>query len=351
MFPGSMPGAHAHNKSGYLSPACIASEQTYSGARTFLRAPRVTQPKAGDFAILGVPFDLATSNRPGARLGPDAVRSASAQLADLKAYPGGFDPLAHISMVDLGDALLDYGFPQTIPAAIEEAAFNVVATGAFLCALGGDHFISYPLLKAHARKYGRLSLIHFDAHPDTWTPRVGSDGTVELNHGTMFAQAIHDDLIDPGRSSQIGIRTWVDDPMGMNIFDNMVVAEKGPARIVEMVKALAGDSPCYLTVDIDCLDPAFAPGTGTPVTGGLMPRELLAMLRSLDGLRIVGCDVVEVAPAYDYGGITALAAATVVYEQACRLAREKGARTASYSSPASVQDRPRLTPEVMQPGH
>ncbi|HEY8129800.1 MAG TPA: agmatinase, partial [Hyphomicrobium sp.] len=203
-------------------------------------------------------------------------------------------------------------FPQTIPAAIEEAAFNVVATGAFLCALGGDHFISYPLLKAHARKYGRLSLVHFDAHPDTWTPRVGRDGAVELNHGTMFAQAIHDGLIDPSRSSQIGIRTWVDDPMGMNIFDNMAVAERGPAGIVEMVKALAGDSPCYLTVDIDCLDPAFAPGTGTPVTGGLMPRELLAMLRGLDSLQIVGCDVVEVAPAYDHGGITALAAATVV---------------------------------------
>ena len=333
MFPGTMPGAHAHSNSGSLSPACIASEQTYSGAHTFLRAPRVTRAKAGDFAVLGVPLDIATSNRPGARLGPDAVRSASAQLAELKAYPGGFDPLAHVSMVDLGDALLDYGFPQTIPAAIEEAAFNVVATGAFLCALGGDHFISYPLLKAHARKYGRLSLVHFDAHPDTWTPRVGRDGAVELNHGTMFAQAIHDGLIDPSRSSQIGIRTWVDDPMGMNIFDNMAVAERGPAGIVEMVKALAGDSPCYLTVDIDCLDPAFAPGTGTPVTGGLMPRELLAMLRGLDSLQIVGCDVVEVAPAYDHVGITALAAATVVYEQACGVARKNGARSVSYPKP------------------
>ncbi len=336
MFPGSMPGARAHNKLGFLSPACLTSEQTYSGTRTFLRAPRVAEAKAGDFAILGVPFDLATSNRPGARLGPDAVRSASAQLAELKAYPGGFDPLAHISMVDLGDVLLDYGFPQTIPAAIEDAAFSVVNAGAFLCTLGGDHFISYPLLKAYARKYGRLSLIHFDAHPDTWTPRVGRDGSVELNHGTMFAQAIQDGLIDPGRSSQIGIRTWVDDPMGMNIFDNMAVAEKGPAAIVEMVKALAGNTPCYLTVDIDCLDPAFAPGTGTPVMGGLMPRELLAMLRSLDGLNIVGCDVVEVAPAYDQGGITALAAATVVYEQVCRIARTRGARANVYPVPRGI---------------
>ncbi|MFT3730759.1 MAG: agmatinase [Hyphomicrobium sp.] len=315
------------------SPDCLSSEQTYSGTHTFLRAPRVKQAKSGDFAVLGVPLDIATSNRPGARLGPDAVRCASAQLAELKAYPGGFDPLNFVDVVDLGDAWLDYGFPQTIPAMIEEAASDVVATGAFLCSLGGDHFISYPLLKAHAKTHGQMALIHFDAHTDTWTPRVGRDGSVELNHGTMFAQAIDDGLIDPARSSQIGIRTWVDDAKGMNIFDNMVVAEKGAAAIAAMVKELAGDMPCYLTVDVDCLDPAFAPGTGTPVMAGLTPRELLAMLRKLDELNIVGCDVVEVAPAYDQGGITALAAATVVYEQVCRLARRNGAVPASYPAP------------------
>ncbi len=333
MISGITTGVHTPFNCGALSPASIASEQTYSRAHTFLRAPHADRARAGDFAVLGVPLDIATSNRPGARLGPDAIRSASAQLAELKSYPGGFDPLSHVRIVDLGDALLDFGFPHTIPAAIEEAAFNVISTGAFLCALGGDHFVSYPLLKAHARKYGPLALIHFDAHPDTWTPRTGPGGAVEINHGTMFAQAIHDGLIDPSRSSQIGIRTWVDDPMGMNIFDSMTVAGKGPDQIVAMVKALAGDAPCYLTVDIDCLDPAFAPGTGTPVMGGLTPRELLAMLRGLDGLRIIGCDVVEVAPAYDQAGITALAAATVVYEEACRFARLKGARQTSYPVP------------------
>ena len=300
---------------------------------TFLRAPRVKQAKAGDFAILGVPLDIATSNRPGARLGPDAVRCASAQLAELKVYPGGFDPLGFVNVVDLGDAWLDYGFPQTIPAAIEDAASDAVSAGAFLCALGGDHFISYPLLRAHTRTHRRLTLIHFDAHTDTWTPRVGKDGSVELNHGTMFAQAIADGLIDPSTSSQIGVRTWVDDPRGMNIFDNMLVAEKGAAMVAATVKELAGDTVCYLTVDIDCLDPAFAPGTGTPVTGGLMPRELLSILRKLDGLKIVGCDVVEVAPAYDQGGITALAAATVVYEQVCRVARQNGAVPVFYPAP------------------
>jgi agmatinase len=318
-----------------LSPSCIASEQTYSGARTFLRSPRVAQADAGDFAILGIPLDVAASNRPGARFGPDAIRSASAQLAELKAYPGGFDPLAYVNVVDLGDVLLDYGFPQTIPGTIETAARSVIERGAFLCALGGDHFISYPLLRAHARRHGPLALIHFDAHTDTWTPRVGPNGAVELNHGTMFAQAIDEGLIVPRRSAQIGIRTWVDDAMGMNIFDNVTVAEMGPRAIAEAVRALAGDGPCYLTVDIDCLDPAFAPGTGTPVAGGLTSRELLASLRALDGLDIVGCDVVEVSPPYDHAGITALAASTVVYEEVCRIARGRGARAGTYPAPAA----------------
>jgi agmatinase len=333
MTPGNMFGAHAHPSSASASPSCISSEQTYSGTSTFLRAPRVAHAKAGDFAILGVPFDLATSNRPGARLGPGAVRTASAQLAELKAYPGGFDPLQYVNVADLGDAWLDYGFPQTIPDAIEVAASNVVSAGAFLCALGGDHFISYPLLKAHARVHGSLTLIHFDAHTDTWTPRVAKDGSVEINHGTMFAQAIDEGAINPGTSSQIGIRTWVDDAKGMNIFDNMMVAEMGASAIASRILDLAGHTPCYLTVDIDCLDPAFAPGTGTPVTGGLMPRELLSVLRKLDALDIVGCDVVEVAPTYDHGGITALAAATVVYEQVCRVARKNGGKPVAYPKP------------------
>lgn len=339
MLHGTGPSsATAPHISSSPSQSCIASEQTFTGAHTFLRATRGRHAKAGDFAVLGVPLDIATSNRPGARLGPDAIRSASAQLAELKAYPGGFDPMGYVDIVDLGDVWLDYGFPQTIPGAIEEAASSVIEAGAFLCSLGGDHFVSYPLIRAQARAHGRLTLIHFDAHPDTWAPRIGPDGSHEINHGTMFARAIDEGLLDPTTSSQIGIRTWVDDPKGMNIFDNMAVAEQGAAAIAKRVTELAGDTPCYLTVDIDCLDPASAPGTGTPVTGGLTPRELLAMLRRLDNLKIVGCDVVEVSPAYDKAGITALAAATVVYEQICRLARRKGAQTACYPAPRSSRD-------------
>jgi agmatinase len=323
---------------GTISASSIAAEQTYSVCGTFLRAMRGAALRPGDFAVLGVPFDGGTSNRPGARFGPGAIRAASAQLADLKAYPGGFNPLDFVNVVDLGDVLLDFGFPQAIPDAIGEAALRIIESGAFLCALGGDHFISYPLLKAQAGRHGKLALVHFDAHPDTWTPRI-SGGAVELNHGTMFARAINDGLIDPGRSVQIGIRTWVDDPMGMNIFDIDKVAELGTRSVTAAINALVGDMPCYLTVDIDCLDPAFAPGTGTPVAGGLLPRELFALLRGLDSLNIVGCDVVEVAPSYDHADITALAGATVVYEQVCRVARRKGAVAATYRVPAVPEPR------------
>lgn len=315
------------------SPASIALEQTYSGAHTFLRMPRTARADGAQFAVMGVPFDLATSNRSGARLGPDAVRAASALLAELKAYPGGYDPLAHVVTADVGNVSLDYGFPHSIPDAIAAAAFEVIETGAFLLTLGGDHFISYPLLKAHARKFGPLALIHFDAHTDTWSPRRGPNGEPELNHGTMFALAIEEGLIDPARSVQIGIRTWVDDPMGVNMFDMAWVEENGIAALVKAVRAIVGTSASYMTVDIDALDPAYAPGTGTPVTGGLTPRELLAAIRGLDNLNIVGADVVEVAPAYDPSGITALNAATVAYEHLARIARANGAKAQAYPQP------------------
>ena len=312
------------------SPSTIALEQTYATCGTFLRAQRVTSASGFDAAILGIPFDLATSNRPGARLGPAAIRAASAQLADLKAYPGGFDPLQHVRLADLGDVHFEYGKPGNIAAVIEEAASSVIDSGAFLCALGGDHFVSYPLIKAHAKRHGPLALVHFDAHTDTWTSSSRGEEAVELNHGTMFWRAIDDGLIVPERSVQIGIRTWVDDPLGVNILDNEFVEETSAQRIADIVRSVTAGQPCYVSVDIDCLDPAFAPGTGTPVSGGLTPLKLLQILRALDGLNIVGFDLVEVSPPYDVAGLTALNAATIVYEQICRLARQRGAVTKRY---------------------
>lgn len=321
--------------SSYFSSPLIATEQTFSAARTFLRAPSAVSAEGANLAVLGIPFDLATSNRPGARFGPDAIRAASAQLAELKAYPGGFDPLNFVSVADLGDVFLDYGYPQHLPETIEKAAADVIATGAFLMSFGGDHFISYPLLKAHASKYGPMALVQFDAHTDTWRSPPARGGAVELNHGTMFSRAIDEGLILPERSVQIGIRTWVDDALGMNIVDNVHADAMSAAEIANLVRELTGDVPVYVTVDIDCLDPAYAPGTGTPVTGGQTPLKLLGTLRAMSGHDIVGFDIVEVAPSYDPSGITALNAATIAYEQVCRLARKAGAEARRYPLPQS----------------
>lgn len=317
-----------------LSPSCIASEQTFATCSTFLRVPRMPTASGADVAIMGVPFDLATSNRPGARLGPAAVRAASAGLAELKAYPGGFDPLAYLHCVDLGDLHFDYGNPHTIVDRMIDGASRVIGAGAFLIAIGGDHFISYPLLKAHARRYGPLALVHFDAHTDTWRSTNGPNEPIEMNHGTMFARAIDDELIVPENSVQIGIRTWVDDPLGITILDNERVDQTQPKDIAAAVASITNGRAIYLTIDIDCLDPAYAPGTGTPVTGGLTPLRLLQILRQLQGLPIVGLDVVEVAPPYDVGNVTALNAATIIYEQLVRLAREHGAISQRYANRA-----------------
>jgi len=247
------------------SASIIASEQTFSAAATFLRVPRSATADGADIAFLGVPFDLATSNRPGTRFGPAAIRAASAQLAELRSFPGGIDPLDHVHAVDLGDVFLRYSDPLSMPGAIEAAAAAVLATGATLIGLGGDHFITLPIMKATAARHGKLAMIQFDAHPDTWEDSPSLEGQFTLDHGTMFHRAVKQSVIDPSRSIQVGIRTWVGDPMGIAILDNMDCEDLSVAAIAETIRQTVGDGPCYLTVDIDCLDPAYAPGTGTPV--------------------------------------------------------------------------------------
>jgi agmatinase len=179
-----------------------------------------------------------------------------------------------------------------------------------LLALGGDHFIAYPLLKAHAKKHGApLSLIHFDAHSDTW-----SDEVDRIDHGTMFFHAAKEGLVDPGSSAQVGLRTTNPDTMGFNVLDAPWVHENGIDAVVAKIRAVVGNKPAYLTFDIDCLDPSYAPGTGTPVCGGLTSHQAIEILRGLVGINLVGMDMVEVAPAYDVGEITALAAAALAME-------------------------------------
>ena len=286
------------------------SEPTYAGATSFMRRKYTRDLDGVDVVVTGVPLDTASTNRPGARLGPRAIRAASSIMAWEKPYGMAFDPFDKLAVVDYGDCFFDFGRPQDVPAAIEAHATKIIDEGPALLALGGDHFVAYPLLAAHAKKHGApLSLIHFDAHSDTWDDEDG-----RIDHGTMFFHAAKQGFVDPATSIQIGLRTTNTDTLGFNIVDAPWVHENGVAAVIAKIRAIVGDRPAYLTFDIDCLDPSYAPGTGTPVCGGLTSYQALEILRGLTGLNVVGMDVVEVAPAYDVGEITALAAAALAME-------------------------------------
>ena len=286
-------------------------EPAFAGALSFLRS-RYTRDLSGvDVVVTGIPLDTATTNRPGARFGPRAIRAASAQMAWTRPYGWSFDPLEKLSVVDFGDCVWDHGRPEGIPSAIEAHADAIIASGAAMLSMGGDHFISYPLLKAHARRHGRLSLVHFDAHSDTWND---AEGAGRVDHGTMFYHAAREGLVDPKTSVQIGLRTHNDDLMGFQVLDAAWVHEHGPQAVASEVRRIVGRNKAYLTFDIDCLDPAFAPGTGTPVAGGLSSAQALGIMKGLAGIDFVGMDIVEVAPAYDVAEITALAAAHLAHE-------------------------------------
>jgi agmatinase len=274
-----------------------------------------------DVAVTGVPLDLATSNRPGARFGPAAIRRASAQLSWGKPWPWGFNPFDRLAVVDYGDCVFDSGRPEGIPLEIETHARSIVDAGVFLLSLGGDHFVSLPLLRAHRAKHGPLSLVHFDAHSDTWKDEKG-----RIDHGTMFYHAVQEGLVDPARSVQVGIRTHNDDTLGFTILDARRVLSRPFEETAAAIRKVVGGAPAYFTFDIDCLDPSFAPGTGTPVVGGLTTHAALEILRGLGEVNFAGGDVTEVAPVYDVGEITALAAATIALEFLCLLAAKKGAR-------------------------
>jgi agmatinase len=293
-------------------------EPTYGGVTSFMRRKYVTSFDGVDVAVLGVPFDTATSNRPGARFGPRAIRNASSIMAWEKPYGMAFDPFDKLAVADVGDCFFDYGKPDSVPAAIEARAFEIIDAGPALLTLGGDHFVTYPLLQAHARKHGApLSLLHFDAHSDTW-----SDENDRVDHGTMFYWAAKRGIVDPATSVQVGLRTENPDTLGFNIIDAPQVHERGIEAVADEARRRLGSGPVYLTFDIDCLDPSCAPGTGTPVCGGLTSHQALSILRALEGLNIIGMDIVEVAPMFDVGEITSLAASHIamemLYLHACR---------------------------------
>ncbi len=282
-------------------------QDAYSGEISFLRVGTATSPAGVDIAVIGVPYDLGTTGRPGARFGPRGVREQSLAAGEFEwgVWPWDHDVRDNHVIRDLGDVTGFTAYPDRLCPVVEARADEILDAGASLLTIGGDHFISLPLLRAHARKHGPLALVHFDAHSDTWVDE-------DLNHGTMFYHAIKEGLIDPSHSVQVGLRTANPDTHDIEIIDADQCLATPASDVAQRIKDRVGSSPVYLTFDIDFLDPAFAPATGTPVSGGLSVAYARHVLQRLTGLNIVGGDQVEVAPHYEGPGqITALAGATI----------------------------------------
>jgi agmatinase len=296
----------------------------YAGLSTFARLPRLEDVPGCDVAVVGIPFDAGVTYRPGARFGPAHIRQSSRLLRpyhpELQVSP--FDDQ---QVVDAGDFVVN---PFDIPTAVremDEQAFGLIGGGARLITLGGDHTIAYPLLRAHNRRYGPVSLVHFDAHLDTWNTYFEA----RLTHGTPFRRAAEEGLFIPGHSAHVGIRGSLYTPndltadagLGFTVVHCSAFEQRTINDIIEQLRETIGDNALYVSIDIDVLDPAHAPATGTPEAGGMTSRELLGILRGFDGLNLVGGDIVEVSPAYDHAEITGIAAANLAYEFASLLAR------------------------------
>lgn len=291
-------------------PRGLAFENAFGGATSFLRR-RYTKDLTGvDLAVTGVPFDQAVTHRPGARFGPRAIREASALQAFDAPYGWGYDPLSEMTVVDYGDLAFDYAHTPSFPGRVQAHIAGILAAGAGSITLGGDHFITLPILRAYAEKFGPVALIQFDAHSDTWA----DDDMDRIDHGTFLYKAIKTGVVDPAATVSVGIRTDNPDTLGVDIVDAPFVHQQGVEATIARIRQVVGDRPCYITFDIDCLDPAFAPGTGTPVWGGLASWQAAAILRGLAGVTLLGGDVVEVSPPYDTTGATAIAGAHVAME-------------------------------------
>jgi agmatinase len=289
------------------------AQAPFYGASTFMRRPYRRKLDGIDIAVLGVPFDLAVCNRPGTRFGPAAIRKASRDLASWEnQYPWGFNPFKRLQVVDYGDVIYRYGDAAAMVTQTRASVAGILRQGAQTLCLGGDHFVSLPILREVAALHGPVSLVHFDAHTDT------ERNDNPYDHGCMFYRAVEEGLVDAEHSVQIGIRTDYDKQRDkFTVLDAPWVHRNGIDETVRRIKQCVGSNPTYLTFDIDALDPAFAPGTGTPVPGGLNSNQALEIMRSLDGIDFVGMDLVEVAPDYDHAEITALIAAQLALEYLC----------------------------------
>ena len=318
---------HTVSATGNVGPVDATRVPRYAGPGTFARLPRIDEVSRADVAILGVPFDSGVSYRPGARFGPGHIRNSSKLL---RPYHPAQDvhPFGDQQVADAGDVAVNpFDLTEAVQQ-IDDAVTTVRADGASLLTLGGDHTIALPILRSLYRDHGPIAVLHFDAHLDTWDTYFGAPYT----HGTPFRRASEEGLLDLERCQHMGIRgplyaaTDLEDDaaLGFQIVRADDYEVDGVRGAVDRMRRRLGDGPVYVSIDIDVLDPAHAPGTGTPEAGGLTSRELLHTLRGLTGLNVVGADIVEVAPAYDHAEITGIAAAHVAYELLAVLAKNRG---------------------------
>lgn len=313
-----------------LYPAEWQRAQRFSGIYSFMALPVSRDLARADVAIVGVPFDTGVNHRPGARFGPRGIRQGTAQIRQHGGVGELWGPFRQLRVIDYGDLNLPPQYIEHAVELIQQGMEPIFAAGVTPIILGGDHTISLPILRACAARHGRVSLLHFDAHPDFWQPAAGRP----YHHGTVFRIAADEGLISLSNSIQIGIRGTISNMVTQDARDagvNLLTADEfftlGVAETLARVRATV-TGPVYVSLDIDVCDPAYAPGTGTPEVAGLTSREIVALVRGLRGLPIVGIDVVEVSPPYDQSEITCLLAANLVYEFLEVLADNRGKRGA-----------------------
>ena len=299
------------------------SAPRFTEIATFMRCPLAASPDNVDIALIGVPYDGGVTNRPGARHGPREIRNSSSLMRAIH-HVTRFNPFAACRVADMGDVRLSSMYdPATVAAEIESFYSAIVDAGALPLSAGGDHSISYPILRALGRE-GPVGLIHIDAHTDTWGPFQGC----KFHHGAPFRLAVEDGVLDPKRTVQIGIRGaqnftdgWdFSEQSGMRVIFMEEFTEMGIGAVIDEARRVVGDGSTYISFDVDGLDPVYAPGTGTPEIGGITTIEAQALLRGLSGLNLIGGDVVEVSPPFDQTGNTALVGATLMFEILCLLA-------------------------------
>ena len=292
----------------------------FSNISGFLTTPLSRDLAAADVFIVGIPYDLATTGRAGTRGGPMAIRQASGHIRwEEKRWPWDFALFDELRVADYGDLDAPAGNHDGMLQMVEEHVGGLLKAGKTVLSFGGDHFITLPLLRAHAKQHGQLAMIHFDAHTDTY-----EEYESVYNHGCMFHHAPIEGLIDPEKTIQIGIRTeYSKAKHQFQVIDGAEANDLKADEIVEKIKSVVGDTPTYLTFEIDCLDPAYAPGTGTPVPGGLTTDKALKIIRGLVGVNLIGMDVMEVSPPYDHADITGLAGAVLAWEMLHVLAMQR----------------------------